>query len=132
MSNYKKIQEESKVDDRNYGQWIAELWSGVSTSRYMGAKKDIPYLTQNAPADLERAKLFDYTPEYGTRAAFYRSLAPDSTVSYQMGFADEYPGYEYGYGGMSMDQLMANNLSDIDMNRLASYLADYRQKQAKK
>ena len=25
-----------------------------------------------------------------------------------------------------------DNLSDIDMNRLASYLADYRQKQAKK
>ena len=123
---FKDIEEQSKIDDRSYAQYIFDALSGISPSRFMGAKRDIPYMTGLAPADLERAKLFEYGVGPGVQASFYRTLAPDSTITYQYGDADSYPGYEDGYGGMSMDQLMAQNLMDIDLNKLASYLADYR------
>jgi hypothetical protein len=127
MSNYKDIKQSANVDERSYMDYIIDLISGNSTSRVMGAKRDLAGpMTANAPANDPHAKLFEYNPDPYTRTAFYRDLAPDSTVSYSYGWANEIPGHRDGYAYKSMDQLMAQNLKKMSLQEVASYLADYR------
>ena len=126
MSNYPDLKKESTTDDRSYGQYIMDLWNGLSSSRFMGAKKDIMTMTKNAPADKELAYLFGYQPYVNTHMNFYRHLDPaDSTVSYRAGYTTA-PKDSYMH-----DEWMAKNMFEMDYNTLASYLADYRKKTEK-
>lgn len=123
MSNWEDVKGQSTKDDRSYGRYFMDLWNGLSTSRFMGAKRDMATMTENAPGDQELAQLFGYQPYVNTHMNFYRHLDPaDSTVSYKAGYTSA-PKDSYQH-----DEWMAKSLFDMPYNEMAGYLADYRKK----